>query len=302
MRPAPTKLLTLDGDAWGFHSPRQTFLKIIEPRPRLVRLPQRQIILERPQDYANFLGASSDEMERFVRALELGDEEAMRFFDRTVAMQYIDSGRFAVAFSPYDDVFNSGSGTATTPAGAGQCTVTSDGGGGGGSQYMAGGGSRGGGGSARCVSTKTVSAGDSLGYVVGAGGAGRTSPPGDGVDGGASTTSSGTGGFSGLAHSAGGGGRGTTSDGTAGTASGGTTNTNGNAANIAGDGGTAASGAAGGLAAEALYEPPWTGVPGYNGTAPGGGGGAGFYSTNNGGYQENAGSGGAGRQRFAWAV
>lgn len=299
MRPAPTKLLTLDGDAWGFHSPRKTFEWIIRPRPRLVALPQRSVELHQPQDYANFLGASSNEMECFTNVLLWGDKEALRFFDRVVAMQFIQSGRFGTSFSPYDDVYNTGSGTATTPSGSGNCTVTSDGGGGGGNCRSS---QRGGGGGARCVSSRSVSAGDSLGYAVGNGGVGQSLGPGDGNAGGASTTSSGTGGFAGLAHNAGGGGGGTTAAGTGGTATGGTTNTNGSAASV-GTGGTAGSGATGGVAAQATNVPPWqTDQFPTPGNAPGGGGGAGFYTTTGGGYNVGAADGAQGRQRFAWAV
>jgi len=210
-----------------------------------------RIVLEGPDDYAAFAPRVGDAcFARFLEALHDGDPLAITAFRHIFGRRR----RAGAAFSPYTDFATSGSGLWTAPAGAGHGALTSIGGGGGGDCATTSGNVRGGGGGAYCFDAAfAVTPGDHINYACGAQGVGAFGGgPGNGTPGGATSTSSGTGGFSGRAHSAGGGNGGTTAAvGAGGVASGGaTTNTNGSAGGVGlspSKGGDSGSGAAGGI-------------------------------------------------------
>ena len=173
--------------------------EIWERRKEIIT-PRRITTLHEPEGWAAILGIRSDEeFRRFMESLEAGDDEARKLLQseeyrkyfKTTAVIFINSYRFAAAFSPYTDTYIASSGTATAPTGATQCIVTSDGSGGGGAKDLnEDTGAGGGGGGARCVSTKTISAGNTLVFVSAAGGTGKTGADGNGGNGSAATTNS----------------------------------------------------------------------------------------------------------------
>jgi hypothetical protein len=291
----------MDGEGWAIAKLEE----IVRPRPYLLNdrgVAATQHAVQDLEELQRVLRVSDGRLRALNDALLTGNPEAYHFlldlydyvYEPTRCMQFIDSGRFTLSFTPVTNSYTTGSGTEVTPSGAANCAVTSDGGGGGGGRDNTH-GAGGGGGSARCVTNASVSSGNSLGYSVGAGGPGKTASTGAGTDGSATTTSGGTGGFAGIAHSAGGGGRGFFGGGgegglggSAGAASGGTTNTNGVDGNAGagfepagGNGGEGGSGAAGGLA------------------TAGGGGGGGSYTAGTDAVI-NGGDGAGGRSQFAF--
>jgi hypothetical protein len=194
-------------------------------------------------------------------------------------------------FTPVNQTFNSGSGTATVPAGASNMVIAMWGGGSGASTA----GGCGAGYSARSIA---VTGGNTLAYAVGAAGSagiqGLVQPTA-----GANSTLSGTVSGGSVSMTAGGAPAPnyTPSVCTGGTASGGTTNTPGSAgalpaAGVGGNGGNA-NGPGGGLGGAGVAS-----APANSGSPPGGGGGG------NDGASSAAGSGGAGSisLSYTWLI
>lgn len=204
---------------------------------------------------------------------------------------------FTILFSLTTQLSNSQTVTVTT-TGAGTfavpCDVTSitvktwGAGGAGGGSRTSGDSGDGGGAGGYCIGIFTVTSGQTINYIVGAGGTGGTD---DGANGGNTTILS-----LGIAANGGSGGdrNGGSVTGLGGTASGGTINTSGangtiGGSNTGGTGGSAPNGGAGGTGV--------TNGNGLNGNAPGGGGGGGEDASGGGGNRSggNGGNGGNGR-------
>lgn len=259
----------------------------------------------------------------------------------TVAGLAISQFLGAAAFTPYTDVFTSGSATITAPAGATSCTIKVWGAGGGagyGCNFALYGSGVGGGGGGGAYSERTLSVTGSVTqffYSVGAGGiAGTTQnvPPsgteGSGTNGGESSVTGATVPSPGIIAGGGGGGTGASisgfgpnavqgTGGAGGTAEGGTTNTSGTAGStqttgvdVGASGGAGANGGAGGAGgAEGVdFAPAGAGLegqPGGTGTAAGGGGGSGGLSGVPGVFQYRypaaSGDGARGEIWFEWS-
>lgn len=165
-------------------------------------------------------------------------------------------------FTPTTVTYNSGSGTETAPTGASNVRIRVYGAGGGGGRYDTG-DPRGGGGGAFVESNYSISGGQTISYIVGAGGAGAGVNNSPGIGGGFSRCSSGTKTITQM-DAGGGVGGGNLSGGNGGNASG------GNSQDV--NGGDGVDYTIGGFGGDCLGTGGGIGGNFSNGSAPGGGG------------------------------
>lgn len=202
-------------------------------------------------------------------------------------------GAARVTFVGYTDTYNSGSATINPPVGATSCTIKAWGGGGaGGTGRDTGWVGGGGGGGAYSERTISLSGGENLLYIVGAGGNAL------GNKNGTESSVQEIGGSVLVSAGGGGGGEGGDFDGdgaggNGGVATSGTVNTAGNAGESGGSGGSSPNGGAGGVANENAF--------GQTGSAPGGGGGGGGYTLEPPAIGYRGGYGASGRVQFVWS-